>query len=177
MRQKLNKFYLWYSIVTIIIITICAIIELQSFKMEKDLCGDLRISLPEFTIKNTEIRDVCEENGEVIHVVKTFDISLDDRIPRKTLDILSAEKRGWKADGQGGYFLHRIKSGDGMHAFINPTSSTLNVIYNYGYLFSGLPVFSVILLGILMHLLVFICLVMEITLAVKNRRYQNHCKN
>ena len=32
--------------------------------------------------------------------------SLDDKIPQKTLDILSAEKRGWKADGQGGYFLY-----------------------------------------------------------------------
>ena len=176
MRKKLNKFYLWYSIVTILIVAICATIELQSFKMEKDFCRDLRISLPKYTIKNTEISDVCEDNGELIHMVKTFVISIDDKIPQKTLDILSAEKRGWKADGQESYYLHRTKGGDGIYAHINPTCSTLHIKYHYAYLLSGLPVFSIIILGIMMHLLLIICVAKEITLAVKNRRSINYYK-
>lgn len=53
---------------------------------------------------------------------------------------------------------------------IDPARGTLEISYHYGYLFSGLPMFSLILFAILTHLLAIICVFMELRLAIRNRR-------
>lgn len=169
MRKKVNKFYLWYAIISVILVAVSIAIEIQPFKMEENFSHDLRIDLPDYTIVDIEVSDVSEDNGELIHMVKTFSISLDDNIRGETLEILNNQKRGWEADWQGGYHLHRERAVNHMFASIYPVSKTLNVTYYYGYLFSGVPIYSIVMLIVLWSLLFIICLILEITLAIRKR--------
>ena len=169
MRKKANKFYLWYVIISVVLVIVSIAIESQPFKMEKDFTHDLRIDLPEYTIEDIEVSDVSEENGELIHMVKSYSIRLNDNIRGKALEILNNQKRGWEADWQGGYHLHRERAVNHMFASIYPASKTLNVTYNYGYLFSGVPVYSIVMMMVLWSLLFIICLILEITLAIRKR--------
>ena len=169
MRKKVNKFYLWYAIISVILVAVSIAIEIQPFKMEENFSNDLRIDLPDYTIVDIEVSDVSEDNGELIHMVKTYSISLDDNLHRRALDILNNEKRGWEADWQGGYYLHRERAVNHMYASIYPASKTLNIKYHYAYLLSGLPVYSIIILMALWGILFIICLVLEITLAIRKR--------
>ena len=169
MRKKVNKFYLWYAIISVILVAVSIAIEIQPFNMEENFSKDLRVNLPKHTIEDIQVSDVSEENGELIHMVKNYSIRFDDNIRGETLEILNNQKRGWEADWQGGYHLHRERATNHMFASIYPASKTLNVTYYYGYLFSGAPIYSIVMLMVLWGLLFIICLILEITLAIRKR--------
>lgn len=142
------------------------------FEREKDFGKDLRINLPEYVIENKQITSIydgeCDE-GLFLYDSLAYSIVLKAPLSDKSIDIITAERRGWELVSGNTYTLRRGIISEVMECRCTVGESRIAVSYLYDFDSFALVIYPIVAAIALVVIYVIMLIVLALILFVRTR--------
>ena len=142
------------------------------FEREKDFGKDLRINLPEYVIENKQITSIYDGEGDeglLLYDSLAYSIVLKAPLSDKSIDIITAERRGWEHVSGNTYTLRRGIISEVMECRYTVGESRIAVSYLYDFDSFALVIYPIVAAIALVVIYVIMLIVLALLLFVRTR--------